>query len=125
MDAHKVARGAVRGASAEGGPSISGQDEAMLLMVESPERFFRSKTTVLRSINEMQPSGTVNYVIPYRPECAYTLFQGERAKSGFLSSRLFQNKLALARYPWGPIIMTKLIGFLPSIPQQNAGECGP
>ncbi len=99
MDAHKVARGAVRRACAEGGPSISGQGEAMLLMVERPARIFRSKTTVLRSINEMRPGGTVNHVNPYRPECAYTLFQGERAKSGLLSSRLFQNKLALARFP--------------------------
>ncbi len=99
MDAHKVARGAVKGACAEGGPSISGQGEAMLFMVERPAGIYSSKTTVLRSINEMQPSGTVNHVIPYREYCAYILFQGERANSGLLSSRLFLNKLAFARFP--------------------------
>ncbi len=54
MDAHKVAHGAVRGACAEGGPSISGQGEAMLLMVEEPEDLFGSNEIVLRSINELQ-----------------------------------------------------------------------
>ncbi len=98
MDAHKVAHGAVRGGCAEGGPSMSGQGEAILLMVERPEDLDSSES-VLRSINEMKPGGTVNHVIPCRLECAYTLFQGERAKSGLLSSRLFQNKLALARFP--------------------------
>ncbi len=93
MDAHKVARGAVKGACAEGGPSISGQGEAMLLIVKKPARIFSSKTAVLRSINELQPGGTVNHVIPYRLGCAYTVFQGERAKSGLLSSRHLQGFL--------------------------------
>ncbi len=88
MDAHKVAHGTVRGACAEGGSSISGQGEAMLLMVEKPTGIYRSKKTVLRSINELQPGGTVNHAIPYRRECAYTLFQGEPAKSGLCSNLL-------------------------------------
>ncbi len=99
MDAHKVARGAVKGACAEGGPSISGQGEAMLLMMKKPARIFSSNTTVLRSINELQPGGTVNHVIYYREDCAYILFQGEPAKSCLLSSRLFLNKFAFARFP--------------------------
>ncbi len=99
MDAHKVARGAVRGACAEGGPSISGQGEAMLLMVEKPAGIFSSKTTVLRTLDELQPGGTVNHVIPYREYCAYIQFQGESAKSCVLSSRLFLNKFAFARFP--------------------------
>ncbi len=81
MDAHKAARGAVRGACAEGGPSISGQGEAMLLMVEKPKDLTISKVAVLRSIKELQPGGTVNHYIPYRWGCAYTLLQGEPAKS--------------------------------------------
>ncbi len=88
MDAHKGARGAVRGGCAEGGPSISGQGEAMLLMVVKPENYYSSKTAVLRSVNEMQPGGTVNHSIPYRPWCAYTLFQGEPAKSCLCSNLL-------------------------------------
>ncbi len=95
MDAHKVAHGAVRGACAEGGPSISGQGDAMLLMVEKPKDFKSSKTVVLRSINELQFGGSVNHDIPYREECAYILFQGEPAKSCLLSSRLFLKKLHL------------------------------
>ncbi len=98
MDAHKAARGALRGAAAESGQSASGRGREVLLMVEYLT-VRDSDETVLRSINEMQPGGTVNHVIPYRPECAYTLFQGERAKSGLLSSRLFLNKFAFARFP--------------------------
>ncbi len=37
MDAHKVARGALRGAAAESGQSASGRGGEMLLMVEEPE----------------------------------------------------------------------------------------
>ncbi len=80
MDAHKVAHGAVRGACAEGGPSASGQGEAMLLMVEDPTDSTSSET-VLRSIDELQLGGTEYDDIPHRRWCAYTLFQGEPAKS--------------------------------------------
>ncbi len=72
VDAHKAARGAVRG-----GPSISGQGEAMLLMVEKPKDFNSSNTAVLRSINELQPGGTVKLSIPHKLGCAFTPFQGE------------------------------------------------
>ncbi len=81
IEAHKVARDAPRGACAEGGPSISGPFDAMLLMVEDPTYHYSSKATVLRSINELQPGGTVNHRIPYRTGCAYTLLQGEPEKS--------------------------------------------
>ncbi len=108
MDAHKLARGAVRGACAEGGPSISGQGEAMLLMVVHPEDSDTDET-VLRTIDELQPGGTVNYSIPYRRWCAYTLFQGEPAKSCLCSILLFQSMLTLRRFLWGSIVMTKFI----------------
>ncbi len=87
MDAHKVAHGALRGASAEGGPSVGGQGEAMLLMVEN--RFFGGDETVLRSLDELQPGGTVNHYIPYSTGGAYTLFQGEPAKLCLCSNPLF------------------------------------
>ncbi len=93
VGAHKVAHGAVRGACAEGGPSISGQGGEMLLMVEKPKDFLGSETAVLRSINELQPSGTVNHAIPYVWGCAYTLLQGEPAKSCLCSSLLFLSML--------------------------------
>ncbi len=98
MDAHKVAHGTVRGACAEGGPSISGQGGEMLLMVERPEDYDRSKEAVLRSINELQPGGTVNHSIPYKRWCAYTLFQGEPAKSCLCSNLLFLSMLTLRRF---------------------------
>ncbi len=77
MDAHKVAHGALRGACAEGGPTVGVQAEAMLLMVE--DRYTGSET-VLRSLDELQPGGTVNHSIPYRLGCSFILFQGEPAK---------------------------------------------
>ncbi len=98
MDAHKAARRAPRGAAAESGQSASGRGGEMVLMVEEPEDS-DSVETVLRTIDELQPGGTVYHVIPYRAHCAYILFQGERAKSGLLSNRLFLNKLAFARFP--------------------------
>ncbi len=78
MEAHKVAHGAPRGACADGGQSVSGQDEAMLLMVENtgPD----SNATVLRHLDELQSGGTASYIIPFRFGCSYTLFQGEPAK---------------------------------------------
>ncbi len=91
MDAHKAVRGASRGAAAESWQSASGRGGDVLCMVEVPEDPFSSNETVLRTIDELQPGGTVNHVIPYRNHCAYILFQGERAKSGRLSSRLFLN----------------------------------
>ncbi len=98
MDAHKVARNAPRGACAEGGPSISGQGEPMLLMEEKPKDYNNSKTAVLRSINELQPGGTVNHVIPYRLGCAYTFFQGEPAKLCLCSNLLYLNIITLGRF---------------------------
>ncbi len=92
MDAHKVAHGAVRGACAEGGPSISGRGGKVLLMVEKPEDS-DSDETVLRTIDELQPGGTVNHYIPYRWGCAYTLLQGEPAKSCLCSYLLLLSML--------------------------------
>ncbi len=99
MDSHGAARGAPREAAAESGQSASGRGGEVLLMVEEPEHRNSSNETVLRTLDELQPGGTVNYVIPYRGHCAYILFQGERARLGLLSSRLFLNKLAFARFP--------------------------
>ncbi len=78
MDAHTAARGAPSGACAEGGPSVSRQGEAMLLMVE--HRGPGITETVLRSLDQLQPGGTVKHNIPYRWGCSYALFQGEPAK---------------------------------------------
>ncbi len=78
MDAHKVANGAVKRACAEGGPSVSGRGEGMLFIVEDPKDYDSSKA-VLRTIDELQPGGTVKHSIPYRVGCGYTLFQGEPA----------------------------------------------
>ncbi len=99
MDAHKTALGALRVAAAESGESASGRGVEIVFMVEEPEHRNSSNETVLRTLDELQPGGTVNYVIPYREDCAYILFQGERANSGLLSSRLFVNKFAFARFP--------------------------
>ncbi len=99
----------MKGACAEGGPSISGQGGEMLLMVEEPEDCGRSKETVLRTIDESQPGGTVNHNIPYREWCGYTLFQGEPAKSCLCSNLLFLSMLTLRRFLWGSIVMTKFI----------------
>ncbi len=99
MDAHKTARGALRVAAAESGQSASGRGGEVLLMVEEPEHRNSSIETVLRTLPELQPGGTVKHVIPYREHCVYTLFQGERDKSGLLTSRLFLNKFAFARFP--------------------------
>ncbi len=77
MDAHKAAR---RGAAAESGRSASGRGGDVLFMVEGPGDCYSSNETVLRTIDELQPGGTVNHVIPYREGCAYILFQGERPK---------------------------------------------
>ncbi len=71
--------GAPIGAFAEDGQLVGGQDDAMLLMVE--RRDSDSNSTVLWSLSELQPGGTVNHTIPYRTGCAYALFQGEPAKS--------------------------------------------
>ncbi len=73
-----IAHGAPRGACAEGGPSVSGQGGEMLLMVDYPK--CGNAETVLRSLNELQPGGTVSHVIPYRSYCACKLFQGESTK---------------------------------------------
>ncbi len=93
MDAHKVARGTPRGAAAESGQSASGHGGEMLLMVEEPADRFRSNETVLRTIDELQPGGTVNHYIPYRCGCAYTLLQGESAKSCLCSYLLLPSML--------------------------------
>ncbi len=39
--------------------------------------------TVLRSLDELQPGGTVSHVIPHRPYCAYTFFQDDSTKPCF------------------------------------------
>ncbi len=96
MDAHTAARGAASGACAEGGPSVSEQDEAMLLMVEYQ---FCGSETVLRSLDELQPGGTVNHSIPYRVGCAYTLFQGEPGKLCLCSNLFFLSLLKLEKCP--------------------------
>ncbi len=105
MDAHKVAHGAPSGACAEGGPSVGGQGEAMLLMVE-----YRGagSETVLRSLDELQPGGTVNHSIPYRYGCSFTLFQGEPANLCLCSNPLFSSILKCERFPWGSIVITEL-----------------
>ncbi len=92
MDAHTAARGAPRGACAEGGASVGGQGEAMLLMVEYQGA---GSETVLRSLDEMQPGGTVNHSIPYRLGCSCTLFQGEPAKLCLCSNPLLPSILKL------------------------------
>ncbi len=79
--APNIAHGAPRGACAEGGPSVSGRGGEMLLMVEDPK--CGNAEAVLRSLDELQPGGTVSHVIPYRSYCAYTFFQGESTKSCF------------------------------------------
>ncbi len=65
----------------------------MLLMVEEPEDLDISNETLLRTIDELQHGGTVNHAIPYRLECAYTLFQGEPAKSCLCSDLLLPSML--------------------------------
>ncbi len=114
MDAHKVASDAPREACAEGGPSIRGQGEALLLMVEYPEDS-NSSESVLRSINELQQGGTLKQVIPYRRWCAYTLFQGESAKSCPRANQLYLNILTLERFPWRSVVMTLSIRHLLSL----------
>ncbi len=96
-----------RRACAEGDPTVSGQDGEMLRMVEEPEDGDSSET-VLRSLDELQPGGNVNHVIPRRYGCAYTLFQGKSAKSSFCSSLFFLNILTTERCPWWSIVSTDL-----------------
>ncbi len=79
MSMFKTTHGAPRGACAEGGQSVSGQGGVMLLMVEHLK--FGNAETVLRSLDELQPGGTVSHVIPHRPYCVYTFFQGGSTKS--------------------------------------------
>ncbi len=62
----------------------------MLLMVEHSEHVDMDET-LLRCVNELQPSVTVRQVIPYRLGCAFTLFQGEPAKLRLCSNLLFLN----------------------------------
>ncbi len=76
MIAHGVPRRAC--ADAKWCPLVSDKGAAMLLVVEYAGS--GSSDTVLRSLDELQPGGTINHVIPYRWGCAYTLFQGESAK---------------------------------------------
>ncbi len=93
MDAHKAVRGAPRGAAAESGQSTSGRGGEMLLIVEKPEDLYRSNETVLRTLDELQPGGSVKHSIPYRDDCAYTLLQGEPAKSCLCSYLLLLSML--------------------------------
>ncbi len=105
LEALKCTHGAESGACDEGGPSVSEQGEAMLLMVEYQDT---GSGTVLRSLDELQPGGTVNHSIPYRVGCAYTLFQGEPAKLCLYSNPLFPSILKLERFTWGSIAITEL-----------------
>ncbi len=100
-----MAHGAASGACAEGGPSVGGQGVAMLLMVEYRDT---GSETVLRSLDELQPGGTVNHSIPYRDDCAYTLFQGEPANLCLCSNPFFPSILKLERFTWGSIAITEL-----------------
>ncbi len=109
MDAHKVAHGALRGACAEGDPTVGVQAEAMLLMVENR---YTGSETVLRSLDELQPGGTVKHNIPFRWSCVYTLFQGEPAKLCLCSNPLFPNILKLERFPWWSIVITEVMRLL-------------
>ncbi len=104
LEARKGTHGAASGACAEGGPSVSRQDEATLLVVED----LGSDETVVRSLDELQPGGTVNHSIPYRWGCSFTLFQGEPAKLCLCSKPLFPSILKLQRFTWGSINITEL-----------------
>ncbi len=106
VEAHKATHGAPSGACTEGGPSASRQGETMLLMVEHLDHGITA--TVLRSLDELQPGGTVNHSIPYREGCAYTLFQGEPANVCLCSNPFFPSILKLERFTWGPIAITEL-----------------
>ncbi len=101
MEAHTVAHGAPSGVCAEGDPSVSRQGEAMLLMVE--DRGLGSNDTVLRSLDELQPGGTINRNIPYRYACSFTLFQGEPAKLYLCSNLLFLSIFKLERFSGGQL----------------------
>ncbi len=79
----------------------------MLFMVEEPQ--YGGKETVLRSINELQPGGTVKHVIPHRLGCAYTLFQSKPATPCQCSNLLLMNILTLERFHFGPIEIAELI----------------
>ncbi len=45
-----------------------------LLMIELPED--QTSSMVLRTVNELQSPGEINYRIPHRPYCGYALLQG-------------------------------------------------
>ncbi len=92
MDAHKAACRAPRGVAVESRQSASGRGEEVLLMVEMPQ-CSGSDETVLRTIDELQPGGSVKHSIPYRDDCAYTLLQGEPAKSCLCSYLLLLSML--------------------------------
>ncbi len=58
----------------------------MLLMVENP--LYGNNDTVLRTLDELQPGGTVRHVPPHRQWCAFTLFQGPSLFKPAVSERL-------------------------------------
>ncbi len=99
-EAHKVAHGASKGACAEGG-----QGKERLLVVEDPKDRDSSET-VMRSLDELQPGGTVRHFIPHREDCAYILFQGESAKSCLFSNLLLLSIRKLEKFPWREIVTT-------------------
>ncbi len=84
MDAHKAARGAPREAAAESGQSASGRGGEIVLMVEEPEHRNSSNETVLRTLDELQPGGTLKYLIPNRGKFSNNIIQGYRSRLGNL-----------------------------------------
>ncbi len=50
-----------------------------LFMVEHPDDL-RSGTSMLWSVDELQPGGTVKHTIPFRYACGITQFQGQSVK---------------------------------------------
>ncbi len=48
--------------------------EEQLLMIELPQD--QTSSMVLRTVNELQSPGEINYRIPHRPYCGHALLQG-------------------------------------------------
>ncbi len=45
-------------------------------MVEEPKDLPSSGSAILRSLDEIDGSASINHTVPYRHDCAYTFFQG-------------------------------------------------
>ncbi len=52
------------------------QHDPRLFMVEEPEDLLRSDSAILRSLDEIDGSASMNHTVPYLGDCAYTFFQG-------------------------------------------------